>query len=121
MSSQVDEEAARLIGVVTTAEAALQAAERLVEYRNRVIRDARAGGMSAVRIGQITGLSRPRVYQILNEPVTDDWYERDAFYQDLDDRWSEAFHEWDRAGREGSASEYFPLDEAVTEALPDAR
>jgi len=118
MSTAKDDFELRLVGAAATAGAALTAAERLIEYRDRVIRDARNAGLSAIKIAELTQLSRPRVYVILNSPDEEsDWWDHEAFEQELDDRWGEAIHEWEESGQTGKPEDYFPLGGALSDAL----
>ena len=114
MSRPLDEYAARLIGATSTAAAAVQAADRLVAYRDRIVREARAAGVSAIDIGKVIGVSRPRVYQILESPGPgDDWWEHEQFEEEMRQRWDEAIWRWQEEGEHGDPSEYFPLPQAV--------
>jgi len=118
MSTALDDWITRLVGSATTAEAAVVAADRLVEYRDRVIREARAAGVSAITIAKMTGLARSRIYQVLEGPGPhDDPWDHETFAQEMDDRWTESFYEWERHDHQGDVSDYFPLPEALRDAL----
>lgn len=107
----------RLVGAVSIAESAREAADRLGGYRDSIVRSARSQGVSAARIAALTGLSRPRVYQILNEPPADaDWWEHSEFAEHVENLWARAVHEWERHDEQGAPADYFDLGEAVNEA-----
>ena len=109
---------ARLVGAVSASEAAQVAAQRLVSYRNLVVREAFAAGITTIDIAALTGLSRPRVYEILHLPDDDDeGFDYASFYEELEDMWAVAVHDWEQHGKRGDPADFFPLGEAVNEAL----
>jgi hypothetical protein len=118
MSTQLEqpEVVARLVGATSVAEAARAAADRLADYRDDIVRQARSVGVPAARIAALTGLSRPRVYQILNAPHPDDDTANAEFAMEMDALWVRAVDEWDAEGCQGSPEEYFDLGEAFDAA-----
>jgi hypothetical protein len=103
----------RLSGAVRIEQEARAIADRLAEYRDDMLRDARAEGVPAIRLAELTGLSRPRVYQILNAPHPDDFSSMEDFASEMDTLWHEAEDRWENENYRGRIEDYFPLGEAI--------
>lgn len=103
----------RLVGATAIADAAREAADRLAEYRDDLLRTARREGVSAARIAAVTGLSRPRVYQILNAPHPDDFDASEELALQMHALWHIAEDRWEAQGYQGHVEDFFPLGEAI--------
>jgi hypothetical protein len=103
----------RLVGATAIADAAREAADRLADYRDDLLRQARLEGIPAARIASLTGLSRPRVYQIINAPHPDDASANEDLAEQMSALWHIAENEWESQGYQGRVEDYFPLGEAM--------
>lgn len=112
MSTELDI-VSRLVGATAIADAAREAADRLAAYRDDLLRQARQDGVSAIQIAKVTGLSRPRVYQILNAPHPDDYEASEDLALQMHALWHIAEDRWESEGYQGHIEDFFPLGEAI--------
>lgn len=93
------------------------AAERFSAYRNNLMRELRAAGVSAFDIAEAAKINRQRVYVILKGPgrdADDDVYA--DFVEHVERLWETALARWESSGFEGDADDYFELGELLENA-----
>lgn len=112
MTSSVDTRLDELRAACSVVDQVRRAAESAEALRDRLMRQMRREGMSAIQIAQATGVHRSRVYVILSEHPEDD----PALDELLDSAWSEAIYEWDRSGRADEIEDHFPLEALLARA-----
>jgi hypothetical protein len=79
-------------------------ARQLEAVRDAAIRRAAAEGASRADLARQVGISRARLYVVLDEPAEDD-FETFTWLQDAE---QEAYERWDANDQKGSPDDYWP-------------
>lgn len=84
------------------------ASKKFEQLRDSEFRRLRAAGVSVIDLANVAGLTRFRVYQILEQPVDD--FDVPEYLERFDAAFDHALDEWEAAGRDGDLDDYFPLE-----------
>lgn len=121
MSTEKDNDAAQVIALAQAVRDMRAAVESLEAARDAAIRrHCERLEVNRVQLARALGLSRARLYAILEPLVVAD--EDGRQYPDIDaiERadalWQEAVSRWQESGGEGSPDDYFPLEDVVSHA-----
>jgi len=91
---------------------------RVEDSRDALIRRLDGAATNRTLIADVAGLTRGRVWQIINPTYRgelDEDAEPDFELLEFADRlWEHAVDQWMESGREGSPDDYFPIDATLT-------
>ena len=114
MTTQVDMRAQQLATIAATVENLRDQAEIAESVRDNLIREMRAEGYSAIKLAELTGVVRSRIYVILENlsPDADD-YEYVEMSERIEDAWQYAVQRWMESDGTGEPEDFFPLEQLL--------
>lgn len=112
MSTQVDN-LRRLAAIAERCRELEAATSRLIRVRDDWARELRRDGVSAIELASTMGITRARVYVVVEGPVDDDDPAADDFYERAAQLWEQAEQAWEANDHQGDPDDYFPLREFV--------
>lgn len=118
MSIEEDTDLAQVVALSQGVRDLRDAVESLEAVRDAAIRRHCARpGVNRVHLARALGISRSRLYAILEPPIVtaedgEEWLD-DSAVERADSLWFEAVSRWENSGHEGTPDDYFPLDDVV--------
>ena len=113
MSTESDREYAQVVALAQAVRDMRAAVDSLEAARDAALRRyCERLEVNRVQLARACGLSRSRLYSILEPSETPDGPDVDAIER-ADALWDEAVSRWHEAGGEGTPDDYFPLDDVV--------